>query len=97
MGLVVVSHKVFATMPKPWFNTKWIVNEVAPTDKAFIKKNFIWYLVPEDQVFCEKARQLGFEVHCDFDTEIKHNIIPVEEMNKNMEPIPYTPPTKTAD
>lgn len=95
MGLVAVSHKVFATMPKPWFNTKWVLNQIAPTDRAFAKEDFTWNLVPEDQVFCEKARQLGFEVHCDFDTEIKHNTISIKESNKNMELIPYKPALET--
>lgn len=68
----MVSQRVFSGMSKPWFNAYWL------------QEDGRHWQVPEDESFCMKARDLGYRTFCHFGIEVKHNIIPKEELDRRM-------------
>ncbi len=52
-GFVLVDADVFRKMPKPWFAPLWDAEQER------------WH--SEDYMFCERAREAGFDVWCDLD------------------------------
>ena len=74
LGGAMVSTNILAAMPKPWFNTYFTTDP----------KKGTWRHIPEDENFCVKARDLGFRTYCNFDIEIKHDIITPKEIGERM-------------
>jgi hypothetical protein len=71
-GCSIIGINVLAQIAKPWFNAYFITDE------------HHWQHIPEDESFCLKVRDAGFKVYCDFSNEIKHSIVPVEELDRRM-------------
>jgi hypothetical protein len=55
-GGMVIRREVFERMPAPWFE----YGKVSPTTLA------------EDVYFCDKARELGYDIWCDLDAPLGH-------------------------
>lgn len=55
-GGMLIRREVFETMPRPWFE----YGRVDPTS------------ITEDVHFCDKARELGYDIWCDLDTALGH-------------------------
>lgn len=64
-GALLVSCEVFKKIGKPYFNVFW-------DDKAS-------RFVGEDYAFCDKARELGYKIYCDFD--LSKEVIHIGESN----------------
>lgn len=72
-GCALVDAEVLKAIPKPWFNDSW------ETDgKSYYRR------VPGDENFCKKVRGIGLQVCCHFGIEVKHDVVPVDELNKRM-------------
>lgn len=55
-GGMLVRRSVFETIPAPWFESY----SVSPVEMG------------EDVVFCDKARDAGFQIYCDLDANLGH-------------------------
>lgn len=74
-GTAIVAREVLSKMPKPWFDTRI---------EYYGENAGRWRYVPEDERFCIKARALGYDVYCDFDIEVTHDVTAVHILNKRM-------------
>jgi hypothetical protein len=70
-GCLLIKTEVFEKIGKPWF-------EYRLTQKG-IKETFL----SEDIVFCERAREAGFEIHCDTSIRCGHLISDYEITEAN--------------
>ncbi len=55
-GGMLIKREVFETMEEPWF-------EAGKIDGEHLTEDIYW---------CDKARQLGYRIHCDLDAHIGH-------------------------